>query len=113
MKSPEPGAMGLYIPKKMFAKMRQKWLKKCAQKLFGKSAPKRCKSAPKMFAKVRQKTVWQKCTKNVFKSVPKHCKSAPKMFEKVRQKNCLAKVHQKCLQKCAKKYNYEIKMKTF
>ena len=77
---------------------------------------------------VGQKTVWQKCTKNdcksalkilqnraknVCKSLQKMLrKSAPKMFEKVRQKNCFAKVHQKCLQKCAKKYKYEIRMKT-
>jgi hypothetical protein len=57
--SPEPGAMGLYLPAKMFAK-----------KLFRKSAP-------KMFAKVRQKglqkcaKVSQKCAKNVWKSAPK------------------------------------------
>ena len=78
-----------------------------------KSAPKCCKSAQKMFAKMCQKTVGQKSTKNICKSVLKHCKSAPKMFGKVRQKDSLAKVHQKCLQKCAKKYNYEIIMKTF
>ena len=63
-----------------------------------------------MFAKMCQKTVGQKSTKNICKSVLKHCKSAPKMFGKVRQKDSLAKVHQKCLQKCAKKYNYEMRM---
>ena len=63
---------------KMFAKVHQKSLQKCA----------------KMFEKVRQKTVWQKCAQNVCKSVPKMLsKSVPKIF---------AKVCQKCLQKCAK-----------
>ena len=54
--SPEPGIMGLYLPPKMFAKVRQsvaKVLQKCLKKC-------------------AKKTVWQKCTKNVCKSAPKN-----------------------------------------
>ena len=46
MKTSEPGAMGLYLPQKMFAKVCHKCLQKCAKAL-------------------------QKCAKNVCKRVPK------------------------------------------